>query len=333
MTEPPLPPEDDNELESSLERGLRRQPLSPEALERMRLHVLAEFRRRHGVRSAPRRHGRWWALAAAVSVLAVGAVLFTSFLTGNTVVAQLESSSGGGVLMPVEGAAQQPVRIGGQLHALERWNVRGPIRAKLAARGTLRMSEGALVGALEPDSIVLDSGRAYFDFPPGSAPFFIQTSLGVIEHVGTQFEVTQSDRGVRVRVREGSVILRGSGQDVSIDKGMELLVERNGRVERSASPTYGDDWAWVEAMAPPYDIENRRLSDFLSWVARETGRQVTYLDTRAHEVADRTTLHGSVQGLRPMEALDQVLSTTTLRFEVKDGEIRIALFAELRRLD
>lgn len=93
------------------------------------------------------------------------------------------------------------------------------------------------------------------------------------------------------------------------------------RIERI--PTYGKDWEWVESIAPPYEIENRLLSDFLQWVARETGRHITFLDDKAKRLASRTRLHGSIEGLRPLEALDQVLSATSLRSEVVNGEIRI----------
>lgn len=187
------------------------------------------------------------------------------------------------------------------------------------------MAEGAVVQGVDSHSLALTSGKAYFDFPPGSGPFVLHTTIGTIEHVGTQFEVMQSEDGVRVRVREGNVLWHGDRSVVAIATGTEVRVDREGRLERSTYPTYGDDWAWIEAVTPSYELENRKLIEFLNWVARETGRRLTFVDTRARAVADRTILHGgSLQGLRPMEALDQVLSTTSLRFELLGGEIRIA---------
>ena len=186
VSSPPPHSDDENEIERSLERGLRHQPLSPDALARVRAHVLAEFRQQTAdvVR---RRRKRWlMAVAATVSALAVGVLL------------------------------------------------------------------------------------------------------------------------------------------VSSSRGAELLVDREGRIQRGAYPTYGDDWAWVESVAPSYEIENRQLAEFLAWVARETGRHITFADAHAREVANRTTLHGSVKGMRPMDALNQVLSTTSLRFDLQGGEIRIA---------
>lgn len=303
MNGPPDTTDDDDELERSLERGLQRPPLPPEALERIRTHVLAEFRRQK--RSSVMRRRRLWAVAATIGTLAIGTFLFSTYYLRNVVVARQES--------------------GQALHPLEHWDVREATVARLTAGGTVRISEGTEVsGALNSRGLVLSTGRVYFDFPPGTGPFVVHTSLGTVEHVGTQFEVLQSAQSVRVRVREGSVVLRGDQRVVAIDSGNEVLVERDGVIRRGEVPTYGAEWTWVEDLAPPYDIENRRLSDFLSWVGRETGRQITFVDPHAREIADRTTLHGSVKGLRPLEALDQVLGTTTLRFDIRGGEIRIA---------
>jgi hypothetical protein len=51
---------------------------------------------------------------------------------------------------------------------------------------------------------------------------------------------------------------------------------------------------------------------------------VEFADERARDVASHTLLHGSVQGLAPLTALEQVLSTTSLRYEVQDGVIRVS---------
>jgi ferric-dicitrate binding protein FerR (iron transport regulator) len=321
---PPLGPDDEDELEGSLQQGLRRPPLPPDALARIRANVFAEFRQQTVAAHRSRRN-RWLAgVAAAVGVICVGAFLASSYWARNTVVAELERTSGGGVVWTPHGSAEERLLSGAKLHPFQQWTSRGAALARLQAGGTLRMAEGTVMQALDPHTLALTSGRAYFDFPPGAGSFVLHTSIGTIEHVGTQFEVVQSENAVRVRVREGSVRLRGEERVISIGSGVEVRVDREGRVERGTYPAYGADWEWVEAVAPSYDIENRQLAEFLAWVARETGHQITFVDAHAREVANRTTLHGSIEGLRPMEALDQVLNTTTLRFEILGGEIRIA---------
>ena len=325
MNRPPPHSDDGNELERSLERGLRHQPLSAGALARMRANLLAEFRQQ--TPGVIRRRRRQWVIAVAVtlSALAVGIlVINSSYWLRDTAVVQLESTTGGGVLTVGDGSGRTRVEAGGVLHPFERWDTRGAALARLLVGGTLRLAPGTVVQAVDPRTLALTSGRAYFDFPPGSGSFVLHTSVGTIEHVGTQFEVMQSESGVRVRVREGSVLLRGDRRVLTINTGAEVLVDREGRIQRSAYPPYGDDWEWVESVAPSYEIENRPLAEFLTWVGRETGRHITFVDARAREVANRTMLHGSVKGMRPMEALDQVLSTTSLRFELQGGEIRIA---------
>jgi ferric-dicitrate binding protein FerR (iron transport regulator) len=324
VNQPPSESEDENELERSLERGLRHEPLSPEALDRVRANVFAEFTQRWANASRGRRNRRFAAVAAAVSALVISVLLVSSHSPG-AAVAQLEQESGDGVLASSSSSVgSAPVESGAVLHASEEWSVRGPARARLVSGGTLRMAERTVVKAREPHTLELAAGRVYFDFPPGAGRFVVRTAFGSIEHVGTQFEVAQLERGMRVRVREGSVLLHGDKRVVAIDTGMEVLVDQNGGIDRGAYPTYGNDWAWVESIAPSYEIENRQLAEFLAWVARETGRRITFVDTHAREVANHTTLHGSVAGLRPMEALDQVLSTTSLRFQLQGGEIRIA---------
>ena len=106
--------------------------------------------------------------------------------------------------------------------------------------------------------------------------------------------------------------------------GNTVMVSRAGSVTRRSLPTYGPDWAWVESIAPEFEIENRELADFLSRVARETGRRVEFVDDRARDVAGHTLLHGSVHGLAPLAALEHVLSTTSLRYEIHDGAIRVS---------
>jgi ferric-dicitrate binding protein FerR (iron transport regulator) len=164
------------------------------------------------------------------------------------------------------------------------------------------------------------------DFPPGlqrASTFVVRTPLGLVEHLGTQFDVVVAN-DLRVRVREGSVRLRRGSQTETANAGTELVVPRVGQISERAIATHGPDWAWVEALEPEYLIENRKLSDFLEWAARESGGRVHFLDEHAREVAERTRLHGSIQGLSVTDALETVLSTTSLRFNFEQGQIEVS---------
>ena len=149
---------------------------------------------------------------------------------------------------------------------------------------------------------------------------------GEVAHVGTQFEVTLLDVHDRVwvRVREGQVALRGpAGQTALAGAGTELIARADGGVTRQSIATSGHDWAWVEALAPEFEIENRLLGDYLQWVSRETGRSLA-LDAGAQKQAATTRLHGSVHGLTVLDSLDAVLETSALHLDTPDGMIRVS---------
>jgi len=67
---------------------------------------------------------------------------------------------------------------------------------------------------------------------------------------------------------------------------------------------------------------------FLDWVARETGRTLTFVGPASRADTERTTLNGSISGLTAMQALDAVLATTRFRYDVTvPGQLRIELQA------
>jgi ferric-dicitrate binding protein FerR (iron transport regulator) len=149
--------------------------------------------------------------------------------------------------------------------------------------------------------------------------------------VGTQFEVALLDdrERVRVRVREGQVALRGTnGQTALAGAGTELFVQSNGAVRRQQIATAGRDWAWVESLAPEFEIENRLLGDYLQWVARETGRNLS-MDAGAQKRAASTRLHGSIRGLTVLDSLAAVMETSALHFDTPDGLIRVSSEGEV----
>jgi hypothetical protein len=88
--------------------------------------------------------------------------------------------------------------------------------------------------------------------------------------------------------------------------------------------TTGREWAWAETLAPDIDIEDRPLREFLEWFARETGRKLELVNDGVREQADHIRMHGDVRGLSAVEALTAVMASTTLRFELRDGLIRVS---------
>ena len=72
-------------------------------------------------------------------------------------------------------------------------------------------------------------------------------------------------------------------------------------------------------------MTNKSLLDFLKWAARETGRDLQFESDESRMFAMRTDVHGSVEGLTPDEALEAILATTTVRYQIADDRILIKL--------
>jgi hypothetical protein len=317
--------ERDAALDATLARGLDRKVLDADALGRIRETCRAEF-------DALYRTGRSRALtlpriAFAASILLavfIGALAIQPATRG-PVVASVVRIDNGTLETRSRRLFGRALDVGASIRIGDTVESRGAAVIQLDRGGTLRVAPGTRFTVSGTNGLELQTGRAYFDFPLGVHGFVVRSALGTVEHVGTQFEVALVSDGMRVRVREGAVRVRSaSGTDLA-DAGTEILVaSADPTVVRGTVPTYGPDWAWVDALAPEFEIENRPLADFLSWVARETGRRIEFADERARAVALRTRLHGSVDGLEPMQALDRVLSTTSLRCELQGGTIRVS---------
>lgn len=318
--------DDDDPVRSALELGLRRQPLDAASLARVRESVRREFELRHGWRAESRRWPLW--LAAMAATLAGLTVLAAVYLF------QAEEGPPFGSVVRVEHGSLQTARnffrkhdlsVGADVPSLEGVTSSGASLIALAQGGLLHIAPGTSLEGAGPNEVVLYSGQVFLDFPQGAGRLILRTPAGTFDHIGTQFEAAVDGTHTRIRVREGTVRMDTAAAAAQvIGAGTEVVVSEGGAVVRRSVPTYGPDWAWVESISAEYEIDNRELADFLGWVARETGRRVEFADERAREVAERTLLHGSVQGLTPLAALEQVLSTTSLRYEVNAGVIRVS---------
>lgn len=319
----PTGPGETGPIERALEEGLARSPLKDDAYARIHAAVAAEWR--HESSSRQPRY-RWVAMAAGlVAAAVVGAFLLRIFLKTPTlgIVARVDKGalvSLHGVLPDQRLEVHAALRVGNVLVASE------PVLVQLQQGGTLRIGGGSRLEVRAVDEVSLDKGEVYMDFPSDphrASTFVVRTPLGLVEHVGTQFDIALTNE-LRIRVREGSVRLRRGSQTETAGAGTELVVPRVGQTSERAIPTDGPEWSWVEALEPDFPIEDRKLSDFLQWAARESGRQVSFLDEHAREVAERTRLHGSIHGLSVTQALEAVFATTSLRYNFEQGRIEVS---------
>ncbi len=187
----------------------------------------------------------------------------------------------------------------------------GRAAVRLPYGASMRIDAGSSVRIDSSRRVTLTSGALYVDSGADAAldnGIEVATALGSIRDVGTQFEVRLLAGTLRVRVREGRVLVAHEGGAHQARAGGELLLREDGSFRRAEIPRYGPGWDWVQRAAPALDIEGATLRDFLDWVSRETGLRWRLAEPpRAGRRPEEIVLHGSIQGLTAEQALAVVL--------------------------
>jgi ferric-dicitrate binding protein FerR (iron transport regulator) len=264
--------QDEDQIAALLRLAGPRPRVSDERAARVRAAVHDEWRR--GVRK--RSSVRWLLAAAAAAVIAVVMVL------------------------PREHPVPAPTTPWIETHAntlsLD-WN-----------GATLRVDKETRVRLDSSRVATLDRGAVYFDGTHRGIA--IKTPFGEIRDIGTQFEARLRDGSLRVRVREGSIDLRGN----IATAGMELVA--NGQtVTKNAIAVSGAEWKWIEDAAPPLRLEGLTLREAVTRVAREKGLRV-----ELQGVDGNARLHGSVE-FTPDEALDAATAATSASYQINNGTL------------
>lgn len=315
--------------------GRREQP-PEDAMREVRAAVHAQWRAVVDERRSRRR--RWMGFAAAASVVALvaGAWFVETNGSGGPVVASIGRIAG---TVRVDRGWFVPGRTvapGEVLHAGDRLvtDSAGGSALELGGGMSMRLDAATTIAFVDAGQVRVIAGGVYVDTSVDTGvhagsparPLSIETPLGVVRHLGTQYEVRLSADDLRVTVREGRVELTGrDGIARTGESGERLTLHSDGQLERVSVRSDAADWQWASALATPFAIENRSLADFLAWVARETGRRLDYATPQSEAEARRVVLRGSVADLTPENALAAVLSTTHLRGELSDGRIAIHL--------
>jgi hypothetical protein len=131
--------------------------------------------------------------------------------------------------------------------------------------------------------------------------------------------VGREAEAMSVRVREGAVAVERGGATFRAGAGRELVLHRDGRVERRDAPGYGPAWEWVPAAGPAFELEDRSVVELLDWVSRETGWRVLYEDPELAASAEGIVLHGSMGELRADQAPFELLPSAGLEGELRGG--------------
>ena len=197
----------------------------------------------------------------------------------------------------------------------------------LLARGeSLRIDENTALRIDGVDQFTLLSGRVYADtgfYREGG--LVIDTMLGTVTDVGTQFSVEATDGVLDVAVREGRVDIRNESETYAARMGERLTLRSGQGAETGRLDAHDDYWSWVAELAPTFDISNRSLLDFLKWAARETGRELQFDsdETRMQAMGLVFPDSVSIEGLTPDEALASILSTTAVHYRIESDKVFI----------
>jgi ferric-dicitrate binding protein FerR (iron transport regulator) len=316
---------EDGELQRVLRAAGRREQPSAETTQAVREAVrgewLAVVRQRR-----QRRYRLTSALAASVLVAAFALWLVRPAAGPHEIIGSVARTTGGAsVKQSFLRAAQvlgeqQPLQVGEVVFT----DAAGRAALTLRDGTSVRLDHNTRVELADAERLVVLAGAVYVDANVVGGRLRMETPRGSVRHLGTQYEVRLLGDDVRIRVREGAIELTGQDQRAQHGRaGEELTVSSGGRVERVAISTYGADWDWTGATAPAIGIDGRPLTEFLSWVGRELGREVVFRTPEDRTLADDVILNGTIDGLTPAQALEAVLETTQFRSEPRDGHLAI----------
>jgi ferric-dicitrate binding protein FerR (iron transport regulator) len=216
-----------------------------------------------------------------------------------------------------------PIVPGTELRATEA----GRLGLTLADGASLRLDAGTDLTIASARRFDLTRGAAYVDVGATvvGEPYAITTPYATVGEIGSQIEAMVASDSLRLRVRDGDAhIVTTTGADVTASTGEQLHINGDGEVVRDYVMPHDGDWAWVETLAATPIVDGRPLTQFLDWVARETGRPIRYDSPLTETSVGTAVLQGDADNLTPMQALDVMLSMTEFDYSLRwDGSIVI----------
>lgn len=193
---------------------------------------------------------------------------------------------------------------------------------------SLRVSSESTVVFESGDRVALVAGSMYFDSKQygarSSSTIIVDTPLGQVHHVGTQFVATVSGSSVTIAVREGHVAFGDDSDAIVVKSGQSVLIDNSDEVEFQDIASTDDTWAWASQIAPPLDVDGRSTRDIIEWLSRESGRSVEYRSSAAESFAASDTIRGIGQ-VGPNQAMNIIPMATRLRLDIDKNTIRVSL--------
>lgn len=325
---------DDSAVGSLLRLAGRREPVPADRMQRLKIVAHGEWRRQ--LQARRRRRGASWSLgglaaAAAIALAVRGAESVDPATPTDAAFAVVESLGAKARLSTDPGGAAwlrvgDRVAIGPKPIAVEA----GIAALRLPGGATMRFDRESTFRLTAADVVALERGAVYVD-SGGTTALEVRTPMGVVHDVGTKFEVRVTTANLRVRVREGGVQVRRDRQRYDGRPGDEMVLGASGEVTRRAIPLDGPEWGWTTDAHTPFELEGHSLREFLDWVAAEKGWRLHFADAVVEDSARTTTLHGSIQGLTPEEALAAVMATSGVEHQLEGDVLSVRLRAGARR--
>jgi ferric-dicitrate binding protein FerR (iron transport regulator) len=324
---------DDQDALAALLRATGPRPMpSATAMAEAREAVAAEWREVSAARDRARkpvlRHSHWAAAAAGIAIAAVAVWMIRSNVDApaatvaslSRIEGTVEQDHGNGQWTRL--VAGEGIRVGTRL----RTSAEGRAALALSSGVELRLDHATLIALEDPGHAGLVEGAVYVDSGatpgPAARDLALDTPVGRVRHLGTQYFARSNGTTLQVGVREGRIALEGPA-GTAIGAPGEQITITDGRLSRAPLAGTAAEWQWIADVTPPFSLDGRTVEEFLVWAARETGRSIVYATPEAGRQARSITLSGSVEGLAPDAALQAVLSTTSLRPEIGTERIRI----------
>jgi len=323
----------DDEIDRLLrEVGPRPEP-TPEVLQSVRAAVHAEWQSMVTQRSR-RRQRLHWSIAASI-VLVFGGFLLARYSmapsfdsTPLASIVKVQRATAIGKVQVSTGAAWRDATAGEMLKVGTEVRTDSITRVALDFGNgqSVRVDVGSQLKVLAVNQVNLSHGGLYVDASNhDAAPLIVQTAFGAVKHLGTQYQVQLASDRMTVSVREGLVAVGGKYGDTQIAANESVIYSEQGEIGRAPITPHDLGWQWAVQTAPSFAIDNHSLASFLSWVARETGRAVTYATPAVRMQAEQLILRGSIENLSPDQALRAVLATTKFVYTDTAGAIQIGL--------
>jgi ferric-dicitrate binding protein FerR (iron transport regulator) len=313
----------------------KREPLPQQRFDRVRAAAHGQWRKE--TRGRKRQRILW----TAASLLAAASAVFfliVSFLPRGGGESQpyaavrIEALSGLAQLRePKPGSGSRFCRaaVGDEIAAGSEIFTLGEGRAalRLVSGHSMRLDGATKIRWHGGNSFDLTGGAVYVDSGAevrSGSKVAIRTPFGSVHDVGTQFEVRLTGESIRLRLREGAVVLHGTDGVHEVAAGTELKMTLDGDTVRRTIAPDGPEWDWVTAIAPMPDLDGRSAHAFLEWVAREHGWTLTFADETLARTAEEVLLDGSFSQLTPDQALDAVLPTCRMSYRIDAGKLIVS---------